>query len=153
MSTIIKSILKILAIIIVFDNLLLLTTDIGDEQDELAHRIMAESSSSSSSSLIGSHKLGTLNCSAHGGPEDASEMVYWHDIPSDATFMANRRRAEHQSSSSNDEQPTKYLSFELDSGEFEPCSVYVYTQATKSSNLLPAEQGGRFNITREESVG
>ena len=38
-----------------------------------------ETTSSSSSQF----QLAGLSCEAYGGPADAHEMVYWHDIPSD----------------------------------------------------------------------
>lgn len=94
----IRRVLKALAFIIVFDMILLITTDVGGEQEELLSRLV----------LPSRPNLSALNCSAYGGPEDASEMVYWHDIPEDATFMEPIDPSEEE----------KYLSFELDRGEF-----------------------------------
>ena len=36
------------------------------------------------------HKVAGLSCKAYGGPsdEDAAEMVYWQDIPVDASFVS-----------------------------------------------------------------
>lgn len=56
------------------------------------------------------HDLAGLNCEDHGGPsyELAEEMVYWRDVPSDATFKSPIGR---------DDGRRKYLTFEPD-GEF-----------------------------------
>lgn len=97
-----KRISRILAAIIVLNYLFLMTTTIGDEYNEFSP--MSGSIMGTTSQMV---KLAKLNCAAHGGPDDASEMVYWHDIPSDASFMAP-----------SSTEPTKYLSFELDSGKF-----------------------------------
>ena len=44
------------------------------------------------------HKVAGLSCKAYGGPrdEDAAEMVYWKDIPVDATFISPFKRKEEQ---------------------------------------------------------
>jgi GDP-fucose protein O-fucosyltransferase len=41
-------------------------------------------------------RLAKLSCSAFGGPEQAQEMVYWQDIPSDTTFKSPFREATAQ---------------------------------------------------------
>ena len=110
--------MKFLAFIIVFDMFLLMTTDVGDEQEELLSRIL----------LPSRPNLATLNCSAYGGPEDASEMVYWHDIPEDDTFMDPIDPSEEK----------KYLSFELDKGE-SVLEKYRYVLFTRNCS----EEGGR----------
>jgi hypothetical protein len=54
------------------------------------------------SSNVASNELATLQCQdSYGGPSDeyAQEMVYWHDIPSDAQYISPLRRKVLQSSS------------------------------------------------------
>ena len=53
-------------------------------------------------------RLAHLNCKAFGGPpeEFAQEMVYWQDIPEDATWVSPFK----------DPSETKYLTFEPDGG-------------------------------------
>ena len=56
----------------------------------------------------GKISLETLDCSRFGGPsiQEAQELVYWQDIPSDANYV----------SPFHDDQQTKYLTFEPDGG-------------------------------------
>jgi hypothetical protein len=44
------------------------------------------------------HKVAGLSCKAYGGPsdEDAAEMVYWQDIPVDASFVSPFKSKEKQ---------------------------------------------------------
>jgi hypothetical protein len=58
------------------------------------------------------HKVADLKCEAYGGPsrEDAAEMIYWQDIPSDAAYVSPLKAAGPE---------TKYLTFEPDEGEFQ----------------------------------
>ena len=51
-------------------------------------------------------QLAGLDCKPHGGPPDASEMVYWEDIPSDATYISPFQK----------EGRKQYLTFEADHG-------------------------------------
>ena len=53
--------------------------------------------------------LATLSCEAHGGPstEEAQEMVYWHDIPSDTKYRSPLFRQDGVE---------RYLTFEPDGG-------------------------------------
>ena len=55
------------------------------------------------------HKVAGLSCVEYGGPSDeaAAEMVYWRDIPSDATFTSPYKAVGPS---------TKYLTFEPDEG-------------------------------------
>jgi hypothetical protein len=55
------------------------------------------------------HMVAGLSCEKYGGPSDeiAAEMVYWRDIPSDATF---------QSPFAKSGTEPKYLTFEPDEG-------------------------------------
>ena len=54
------------------------------------------------------HMVAGLSCEKYGGPRDeiAAEMVYWRDIPSDATFQSPFSKT----------GPPKYLTFEPDEG-------------------------------------
>jgi hypothetical protein len=53
------------------------------------------------------HRVAGLSCKAYGGPSDeaAAEMVYWSDIPQDASFASPFKTKER-----------KYLTFEPDIG-------------------------------------
>jgi hypothetical protein len=55
--------------------------------------------------------LAGLNCGKWGGPtqEQAQEMVYWKDIPSDAQFVSHFH---------DFNGPTQYMSFEIDHAGF-----------------------------------
>ena len=55
------------------------------------------------------HRVAGLNCEKYGGPSEeiANEMVYWKDIPSDATY---------ESPYANYGPNPKYLTFEPDQG-------------------------------------
>jgi hypothetical protein len=56
------------------------------------------------------HKVSGLSCEAYGGPsdEDAAEMVYWEDIPSDSAYVSPLKAAGPK---------VKYLTFEPDEGK------------------------------------
>ena len=58
------------------------------------------------------HSIGGLTCSKYGGPSEeiASEMIYWQDIPSDATFKSPF----HKKATSG--ESVQYLTFEPDGG-------------------------------------
>ncbi len=53
----------------------------------------------------GGHRVAGLSCQQYGGPPDelAAEMVYWSDIPSDASFVSPLQKAGPK---------VKYLTFE-----------------------------------------
>lgn len=53
------------------------------------------------------HYLAGLSCERFGGPADASEMVYWEDIPSDNTYISPFQKPGKK----------QYLTFEADHGE------------------------------------
>lgn len=55
--------------------------------------------------------LAGLNCAKWGGPseEQAQEMVYWKDIPSDAQFVSHFH---------DFNGPTQYMTFETDHAGF-----------------------------------
>ena len=76
------------------------------DHDHHAHQIRKSSPSDDSSHKI---QMAGLNCDKYGGPsqEVAAEMVYWSDIPSDATYT---------SPFANYGPKTKYLTFEPDEG-------------------------------------
>jgi hypothetical protein len=52
------------------------------------------------------HHLAGLSCDRFGGPADASEMVFWEDIPSDNTFISPFQKPDKK----------QYLTFEADHG-------------------------------------
>ncbi|KAL7518306.1 hypothetical protein ACHAWX_003150 [Stephanocyclus meneghinianus] len=61
-----------------------------------------------------------LNCELHGGPHENeySELIYWRDIPSDASFTSpyySPKSQEQSHRESNTFWKTKYLTFEMDS--------------------------------------
>jgi len=59
------------------------------------------------------HQIAGLNCDAYGGPteEDAAEMVYWQDIPTDSKHVSPLKASGPE---------PKYLTFEPDEGKI-PC--------------------------------
>jgi hypothetical protein len=76
-----------------------------------------------------------LDCSAHGGPSDASEMVYWRNIPEDRTrtFTFSNATAE------------QFVTFEPDEGGFNNIrmsfeTVVVLTMAMGRTLVLPPMQ-------------
>jgi len=84
------------------------------------------------------HDLAGLNCADHSGPSKdvAAEMVYWRDIPSDATF---------KSPIGNDGR-RKYLTFEPDGGGFNNArmsmeTIVVMSHAMGRTLVLPPSQG------------
>ena len=59
----------------------------------------------------GVHKVAGLNCQAYNGPntqEAVDEMVYWRDIPQDATYESPYKKVGPE---------VKYLTFEPDEGK------------------------------------
>ena len=63
------------------------------------------------------HSIANLNCEAYGGPsnEEASEMVYWEDIPKDAQHMSPFH-IDHPENDKATTSITQYLTFEPDAG-------------------------------------
>jgi hypothetical protein len=54
------------------------------------------------------HQVAGLDCGAYGGPPDASDMVYWHDIPTGADYVSQLKLTTE----------TKYITFEPDQGMY-----------------------------------
>ncbi|KAL7547158.1 hypothetical protein ACHAWF_010507, partial [Thalassiosira exigua] len=93
------------------------------------------------------HDLAGLSCSDHGGPEDdvaTEEMVYWKDVPSDATFASPIGRGGTR----------KYLTFEPDGYRGESCAAVCrglrpanrIRLTLRTPHLFPT--GGGFNNAR-----
>jgi len=58
-----------------------------------------------------------LDCSNYGGPFDPSEsadLVYWRDVPTDASFTSPFYNAQAQEATTGSIWRTKYLTFEMD---------------------------------------
>lgn len=58
-----------------------------------------------------------LQCASHGGPHserECSELIYWRDIPSDASFTSPYYNPQIQESNIASFHKTKYLTFEMD---------------------------------------
>ena len=95
------------------------------------------------------HDSAGLNCDVHGGPTDknvASEMIWWHDIPSDAQYRSpffNGNKAQ-------------YLTFEPDTAGFNNARMgmevaIALAAATGRVLVLPPDSGiallkGRFTV-------
>jgi GDP-fucose protein O-fucosyltransferase len=63
------------------------------------------------------HRVAGLSCDKYGGPSTEAavqEMVYWHDIPSDAKFQSPYTKA--SSTSDQEDEEELYLTFEPDEG-------------------------------------
>ena len=74
----------------------------------------------SNNNLKQQSSIAGLNCESHGGPsqKDSNELIYWRDIPSDATFTSmfySPKSQEQSYEASNSFWKTKYLTFEMDS--------------------------------------
>jgi len=84
------------------------------------------------------HRIAGLNCEKYGGPSEeiAAEMVYWEDIPTDATFVSPYAAYG---------QSPKYLTFEPDEGGWNNIRMSMETatvlaQAMGRILVLPPEQ-------------
>mmetsp|Transcript_5558 Transcript_5558/g.7106 ORF Transcript_5558/g.7106 Transcript_5558/m.7106 type:complete len:608 (+) Transcript_5558:254-2077(+) len=84
------------------------------------------------------HTLGGLSCAKFGGPSDeaASEMVYWHDIPSDSEYVSPFKR----------DDTVQYMTFEPDGGGWNNIrmameTVVVLAHAMGRTLVLPPAQG------------
>lgn len=84
------------------------------------------------------HKVAGLSCAKHGGPSDdlASEMVYWKDIPEDASYVSPFREYG---------PAKKYLTFEPDEGGFNNIRMAMETavamaHAMGRTLVMPPEQ-------------
>jgi len=85
----------------------------------------------------GDIRLGHLNCDAFGGPSEelAREMIYWKDIPEDATWV----------SPFHDDTQTKYLTFEPDGGGWNNIrmameTVFALALAMGRTLVIPPEK-------------
>lgn len=84
------------------------------------------------------HKVAGLSCAKHGGPSDelAAEMVYWKDIPEDASYVSPFREYG---------PAKKYLTFEPDEGGFNNIRMAMETavamaHAMGRTLVMPPEQ-------------
>jgi hypothetical protein len=82
------------------------------------------------------HKVAGLTCTAYGGPSDelAAEMIYWQDIPVDASFVSPYKSKEPQ-----------YLTFEPDEGGWNNIRMSMETAVTMALAMgrilvMPPEQ-------------
>jgi hypothetical protein len=99
------------------------------------------------------HKIANLSCEKYGGPsnEEAEEMVYWEDIPSDSLHMSPFH-LEHPDNNNNNnnnnevQSITQFLTFESDHGGFNNIrmafeTVLAMSFATGRTLVLPPHQG------------
>jgi GDP-fucose protein O-fucosyltransferase len=83
------------------------------------------------------YRIAGLNCHAHGGPKDPSEMIYWEDIPLDSNFV---------SPFASVPPTTKYLTFEADEGGWNNIRMAMETAVTLAfamgrTLVMPPQQG------------
>jgi hypothetical protein len=99
--------------------------------DKLAEKELAKSAAEESKQ-VEQHKVAGLSCKAYGGPGDehAAEMVYWQDIPLDASFVSPFKSKEEQ-----------YLTFEP--GTFVDLVSIVSLDLVLTQSL---DEGGWNNI-------
>ena len=90
-------------------------------------QVLAESGSSGGSNVaamnhapqFASRRPGArLDCAARGGspPAEAADVVYWRDVPADASFASSYYNARAQEATSSAFWQSKYLTFEMDDG-------------------------------------
>jgi len=82
------------------DNVEQLATSVVHQSLQDSKQVVSESREDSPPT-----KLAGLDCTRYGGPPDASEMVYWQDIPEDNKHVSPLHRSEFE-----------YLTFEPDAG-------------------------------------
>ncbi|VEU43793.1 unnamed protein product [Pseudo-nitzschia multistriata] len=97
------------------------------------------------------HKIANLNCGAYGGPsdEDAEEMVYWEDIPTDALHMSPFHAEHPERKQQENQQPqhvSQFLTFEPDAGGWNNIRMAMETVlamafAMGRTLVLPPHQG------------
>ena len=70
----------------------------GEKVAEKSSERLKEKLSSEKPKEAAKHRVAGLSCKAYGGPsdEDAAEMVYWQDIPVDASFVSPFKSKEPQ---------------------------------------------------------
>jgi hypothetical protein len=85
------------------------TPETSDRQQDAYDRISSQPNGTSTVHRLSNRtsKVAGLDCSAYGGPTDASGMIYWRDIPEDDRF---------QSPYPTDSE--KFITFEPDEGGF-----------------------------------
>jgi len=86
------------------------------------------------------HSIAGISCEKYGGPEDASEMVYWSDITSDASFESPFRAKHDQGDG------PMYMTFEPDRGGWDYIrmameTVVVMAHAMGRTLVIPPGQG------------
>jgi len=86
------------------------------------------------------HSIAGISCEKYGGPEDASEMVYWSDITSDASFESPFHAKHDQG-----DRPM-YMTFEPDGGGWNNIrmameTVVVMAHAMGRTLVIPPGQG------------
>jgi hypothetical protein len=72
------------------------------------------------------HPVAHLNCADHGGPTDPhiiDEMVFWSDIPSDASYLSPMHPLNDPYTPDDTE---RYLTFEPDHGGWSKSLLYTY---------------------------
>lgn len=84
------------------------------------------------------YKVAGLDCAAHGGPANASEMVYWKEILQDNDYISPYF--------TSGEENEKYMTFEPDEGGFNNIRMALETVVTMAiamgrTLVIPPSQG------------
>ena len=93
-------------------------------------------------------QTGMLQCADHGGPNsesEYSEIVYWRDIPTDASFTSPFYNSQAQESLSASFWKAKYLTFEMDDAGWNNMrlgleSVILLAHATGRTLVMPPKR-------------
>jgi len=120
-----------------------------DEENDTPKGDTADDDEGNKSHQQQKHTIANLKCDAYGGPsdEDVAEMVYWEDIPKDATHISPFHMEYRQNKKDGDvQQITQFLTFEPDNGGWNNIRMAMETVLALAFSMgrtlvLPPHQG------------